>query len=282
VPAVTVVIPTHGRDGYLRVAVQSALSAGQDDVEVIVVDDASPVPVCLPSEGGRVTVLRLNTNSGPSMARNVGIEHARSTICTFLDDDDLLAPGRLVRGIEHVSPGIATMCRVGHAPGDYRPRPINRPPYHGDMNVTLLEQRPPCIGQIMFHKEDFVPFNTSLRSAEDAEWWIRMSKRVTFVDIPEIGYQIRDHVGSRPGRDSSSTLANRELLLSLHAEYFRRRPRARASQFQRVSSAALNARDYKRARSAALRSMRYPSIARVKLLALSLMSGRTMWRNLGR
>ena len=81
-PAITVVVPTHGRPGAAA-RVVSALDAQQlpdgARFDVIVVDDGSPVPVEIDVDSrapASVRVLR-QAHSGPAAARNAGINAAR-------------------------------------------------------------------------------------------------------------------------------------------------------------------------------------------------------------
>jgi len=91
-----VVIPTRDRPQLLRRAVASA--AGLD---VIVVDDASGPPARAAAEllaaDGAIRYLRLERNSGPAVARNLGVRHAGCDLVLFLDDDDAILPGGVDR-----------------------------------------------------------------------------------------------------------------------------------------------------------------------------------------
>ncbi|WOI55705.1 glycosyltransferase [Palleronia sp. LCG004] len=86
-----VVIPSFGRPEHVRRAVRSAVRSGVD--EVVVVDDASPVPVDLDEvRGDRVRLVRHEENRGVCAARNTGMGHSESSHLIFLDDDDALLP----------------------------------------------------------------------------------------------------------------------------------------------------------------------------------------------
>ena len=103
-PLASVIIPTYGTPDTLVRAVLSALSQDDAEVEVIVVDDNDPA-----SEGrrateatmarfadeSRVSYLRHERNRGGSAARNTGARAAHGTYLCFLDDDDIMLPGRV-------------------------------------------------------------------------------------------------------------------------------------------------------------------------------------------
>ncbi len=98
---VTVVIAAWRAAGTITRAIASAL-AQPETAEVVVVDDASNddgatlTAARAADDGtGRLTVLVLDANSGPSRARNVAIRASKAPWITILDSDDFFEPGRL-------------------------------------------------------------------------------------------------------------------------------------------------------------------------------------------
>src|SRR2546427_1276955 len=92
---VTVVIPTRGRSPFFGAALASALA--DEPAEVLVVDDGGGELDEDSLSGARL--LRLE-HVGRSAARNRGVEAARTPLVAFLDDDDLVLPGRFERQSE--------------------------------------------------------------------------------------------------------------------------------------------------------------------------------------
>ncbi len=92
----SVVIPAYNREAYLADTLRSVFSQTCTDYEVIVVDDASrdATVAVARSFGDRVRVFE-QPNSGPGVARNLGIRHARGEYVAFLDSDDLWFPWTL-------------------------------------------------------------------------------------------------------------------------------------------------------------------------------------------
>lgn len=97
---VSIVIAAYKAEACVAAAIRSALDQRDVDVEVIVVDDASPDDTAAAARAvadPRVTVLRLETNGGPGAARNAALAVARGIWIAVLDSDDLMEPDRLAR-----------------------------------------------------------------------------------------------------------------------------------------------------------------------------------------
>ncbi|MEF8785092.1 MAG: glycosyltransferase family A protein [Haloarculaceae archaeon] len=99
-PLVSVVLPTYDRPEKLTDAVESVSAQQYSNVELLVVDDASPTPMKsvvaeAASSDLRWRYLRHDTNQGANAARNTGIEAANGEILAFLDDDDRWVPEKL-------------------------------------------------------------------------------------------------------------------------------------------------------------------------------------------
>jgi glycosyltransferase involved in cell wall biosynthesis len=96
------IIPVHNTEDYIRACLSSVLNSSRNDIELVVVDDASSddsvkVIEAAASEDPRVKVVRLSENVGLGLARNAGMEAAKGEWLMFLDSDDLLVHGALER-----------------------------------------------------------------------------------------------------------------------------------------------------------------------------------------
>ena len=76
----------------------------RDDVNIIVVDDCSNLNYDdILEEYPYISFYQLETNSGPGMARQYGIEHSDGTYFTFLDTDDYFYDGGLETILEQIN-----------------------------------------------------------------------------------------------------------------------------------------------------------------------------------
>ncbi len=87
--AVSVVIPAYNAEKYIGRAIDSVLAQTRQPDEIIVVDDGSTdnTPNAIKSYGSKVYYIH-QENGGASVARNTGIEAAKSEWIAFLDADD--------------------------------------------------------------------------------------------------------------------------------------------------------------------------------------------------
>jgi glycosyltransferase involved in cell wall biosynthesis len=251
-PLFSVIVPTYGRPEYLNEAVASILAQSVDDLEVVVVDDASPEPVAASWEDARVRIVRRETNGGPAAARNTGLEHARGTYLAFCDDDDLFAPGRLALAADGLRRAPVAICfnRYLDATGG---RPVA---LRGDVGDTVLDDMAPHLGRTALRRELAPRFDERFDAAEDIEWWLRLARAegVTVTTVPRIGYLVRRHEGVRTRTGLASRIRARRLLLQVHADYFASHRRARAFAWKRIGLMAAVYGDRTAARRAFARS----------------------------
>lgn len=130
-PAVSVVIPTRGRQALLRRCLDAVLAQRLDGgrrFEVIVVDDGHDHDTlrmvrALQHSADRGTAaadalppdlvyLRPRAGRGPAVARNCGWRAARSEAIAFTDDDTVPQPGWVAAGLRALegAPGWAALC----------------------------------------------------------------------------------------------------------------------------------------------------------------------------
>ncbi len=101
-PDVSIIMAAWSAAPFIHAAIGSALAQEGVSLELIVIDDASPdatLDAARNAAGGdrRLVCERLETNGGPSAARNRGLDLATGRYVAVLDADDGMEPGRLER-----------------------------------------------------------------------------------------------------------------------------------------------------------------------------------------
>lgn len=102
VPLVSVVIATYRRAALLPRAIRSVLYQTVSNLEVVVVDDASPDDterVVSAIDDARIRYTRHELNRGLPASRNTGMRLARGEFIAFLDDDDEWLPTKIEKQV---------------------------------------------------------------------------------------------------------------------------------------------------------------------------------------
>ena len=105
-PLISVIIPTYNNAEIIKETIESALNQTFKDFEIIVINDGSTdnsADVLRPYiNSGKIIYLEQD-NSGPTMARNRGIETSRGKYIAFLDNDDLWMPTKLEKQVDFLN-----------------------------------------------------------------------------------------------------------------------------------------------------------------------------------
>ncbi|UVC11663.1 glycosyltransferase family 2 protein [Rhizobium sp. TH2] len=96
----SVIIPVYNRPVLLRRALLSCVNQSYKNVEIIVIDDCSAIPVediCKNLGDDRIQCIRNNVNLGFSESRNLGLALSTGDYLSFLDSDDVLSLDKFSR-----------------------------------------------------------------------------------------------------------------------------------------------------------------------------------------
>ncbi len=99
-PLVSVVIPNYKRVAELERALKSVLAQTYPDMEILIVDDASPnikevEQMLSGTTDPRIKLIKQPVNQGGGAARNAGILQAKGKYIAFLDSDDTWEPAKI-------------------------------------------------------------------------------------------------------------------------------------------------------------------------------------------
>jgi glycosyltransferase involved in cell wall biosynthesis len=101
---VTVIIPVYNKVEYLRDSLNSVINQTYSNIEIIVVDDGSNnydkiLEICN-SFNKKIRIIKLNKNSGVSVALNRGILRSNGKYINWLSHDDLFLPTKIEEQIK--------------------------------------------------------------------------------------------------------------------------------------------------------------------------------------
>lgn len=91
---VSVIVPVYNVEQFLDACIESIVAQTYQNLEIILVDDASPdrcPEICetWAKRDARIKVIH-KQNAGLGMARNTGLDHARGDYVCFVDSDDIV------------------------------------------------------------------------------------------------------------------------------------------------------------------------------------------------
>jgi glycosyltransferase involved in cell wall biosynthesis len=237
--AITIVIPAYGVNGMLAEALNSVIAQDRSDWQAIVVDDgdrrvAAHVEAYLADP--RIRLLETD-NGGLPTARNRAIAASTTPYVALLDGDDMLEPDF----VSSMIAAIEASPRIGFATGDATFFGADRV---GELFSSYCPQAaPPSLEKLIRREfnifgltamrreaiEGIGGFDTSLRSSEDLDAWIRLMAagwELAFVPRPLARY--RRHEGQMSG-NTKVMLETAHAVMSKARDHLAGRPEAAAA-----------------------------------------------------
>jgi glycosyltransferase involved in cell wall biosynthesis len=297
-PAVSVVIPSFNRGHCIRACIESVLAQSFQDLEVIVVDDASNDDTrgqVMSVDDPRVRYIAHERNRGGSAARNTGIQASHCEFVAFLDSDDLWAPRKLekqlqllqVKGEEY---GFVYAWCIANTPDGKEVWRMHKT-IDGLAAVELLVEN--CVGTfsgVVARRNVLTAvggLDEKMRSCQDWDLFVRLNSvtKVCCVEEYLVIYlqnsNDRHRISANP---ASIVMGHRRMLQKLEMRYPAMPAEARAGSlrgFSRAFSAAGSVGDVLRTGMRMMRAV--PSVANF-LILLRMLAGsmkRSLTRNLG-
>jgi len=206
-PIVSVIIPTHNRNRFLRSAIESVLNQTFQAFEIIVVDDASSEDVQGIVEGFhdiRIKCIHHEINKGEAGARNTGIMHAEAKYIAFLDDDDTWLPEKLKSQLDVLENSTLKVGGIysGYIAKDCAdPRksftkiPIKRGDIYKDLLVQNSIGTPSTVVVRRTCIETAGLFDENIFYGVDHDFYLRIAKNFHFECIAEplVNYSIHEN-----------------------------------------------------------------------------------------
>lgn len=187
-PAFSVVIPCYKLGEHVINAIESVESQTLGNIEIILVDDASPdteTQEMLESLRDRVKVIHRKKNGGASAARNTGIKAAKSNYILCLDADDTIAPTYLEDAFNLLEsrPDVGVVAphvkMTGERSGSWKPKAEN-----ATIPQALVSS--PIPNASCYRKEvwkDAGGYDEELRGMEDWEFWISVLEKDWIIEV---------------------------------------------------------------------------------------------------
>ena len=238
-PQVSAILTGYNSEKTIRRAVDSVVAQTFDDLEIIVVDDASTDGTVAAVEAipdKRIRVVRNAKNRGIGGAKNVGVAESHGTYIAFLDSDDEWLPNKLAVQLEALindpagCPLSFTAFWVHRA--ETEKVVLRSPKRHGTWLRSILLGETFSLGSTFLATrncfDEVGPFNERLTRLQDRDWTLRYLRRWSeFLFVNEPLARIYNSGWPRPEVVARAV----ELLYRAHEEDLKARDPALARLF---------------------------------------------------
>ena len=179
-PLVSIVMPTRNHAHFIRESIDSVLSQGYDNVELLVMDGASTDDTVeiLKSYGDRIRWIS-EPDKGQADAINKGMELLNGEVLAYLNSDDILLPGALETAVAYFNDHPE--CDMVYGNADYIDvdGAVTGGYYTADYSFERLMQDCCVCQPAAFWRRRIAqrigPFDATLQTAMDYEYWLRMA-----------------------------------------------------------------------------------------------------------
>lgn len=208
---ISIIVPIYNAQAYLERCLLSIQGQTYKNLEILLIDDGSTDnsgAICdeYAKKDGRIKVFH-KSNGGVSSARNFGLDKATGEYIGFVDSDDEIHPEmyeRLYRISKEQEADVAVCKAV---------RRLDQCHFDLRQELQILTQAEDILCRLMtsggvwnkLYRRECIAnqqFNLALKSSEDLEWLVKISKNITKLvlsfDSLYIYYQIETSITNTP------------------------------------------------------------------------------------
>ena len=206
-PLISIIMPCYNAEAFLEITIANVFQQTYSNIELIIVDDgsvdSSPVLLIAAAKVYPALTVFVQENSGPFVARNLALQHAKGDFIAFLDADDYWMPDCLEKLYLALIKANADLSYCGWqniVENGENGLPYLPPVYEqGNIHVAFLKGCPWPIHAALTRKSivnKLEGFSTRCFSAMDYDFWIRLSvitQNIVRVPVVLAFYRWHDH-----------------------------------------------------------------------------------------
>ena len=223
VPLVSVIMSVYNDEAYVVEAIKSILHQDYDNLELIVIDDASSdnsAQVIQKLDDERIVFLQNQSNMKLAHNLNVAISLAKGAYIARMDADDIAEINRISEQVKFMEdhPDIDVVGSYAMTFGDYSIE-LKYPIDYENIKVELLFENAFCHPSVMFRKStlDF-RYDESFSASQDYELWARIVWNKKMANLPLFLMKYRVHQkqtrNTNGNKQKAGAIAARSSMLS--------------------------------------------------------------------
>lgn len=205
IPKVSIIIPTHNREAFIREAIDSVLAQSFADWEIIIIDDASTdktesIVSEYVTKDSRIKYYKNEENLGIARTRNKGLKIAKGIYIAPLDSDDIwMDKEKLKKQVEFLDTNQDyALLGGGIMHIDKESKLVKKvlfPVYDSVIRNIILQFNPFAQSTLLFRKDvalELGGYSTEYKICDDYDLWLRIGIKHKFTNIPQVlsGYRI--------------------------------------------------------------------------------------------
>jgi glycosyltransferase involved in cell wall biosynthesis len=227
-PKVTVLMPVHNGERFLREAIDSILNQTFTDFDFLIIDDGSRDGSCeiIASYTDRRIILITNQdNRGTVHVLNQGIAEAKGKYIVRMDADDISLPNRLATQVRfmdnHPDTGISGTGMRLIKKGKLR-NTRTQPDSDEKLKATLL------FNTCFFHPTVIIrtelakacPYPADLVYTQDYNYWTALAPTTRFANLTDTLLYFREHEGQTSNRKADLQITNARRIRATYLKKF--------------------------------------------------------------
>jgi len=203
-PKVSVLMPVHNSEKYLRGAIDSILNQTFVDFEFLIIDDYSTdnsLQIVESYSDPRIRIVKNSTNMGIACSLNKGLELAKGEYIAPMDADDVAVIDRFTVQVDfldnHPSIGIVGSA-IEVIDEEGRPfRIVNKPLNDSEIRWHLLLKNPFAHSAVMLRRKLIEKYrlfyDRQFETVQDYDFWSRLLLLTKGANISQVLLQYRVH-----------------------------------------------------------------------------------------
>ena len=193
-PLISIVIPVHNGEKYIKESLDSCLGQTYQDSEIIVVNDASADGTLeiLKEYGDRIKIITVEKQNGLGNVINIGIKESKGKYIARMDADDVMYPTRLEKQVEYMENNPDCVAVGGQIDIiDSNSNVTGHREYvleESKIKRNMFIYQPFAHPAVMLRKssaEEVGLYPEDLWKVEDVKFFFLLSKLGTFANLPD-------------------------------------------------------------------------------------------------